>query len=371
MPIERALPSPDEMYAALVAGDASYDGVFITAVKTTGIFCRPTCTAKKPRRANVEFFAAPREALEAGYRACLRCRPLEPRGAAPEWLRPLLAAIEQDPSRRFSDDDLRGRDLEPTRVRRWFQREHGMTFHAYLRARRMGLARGRLRKGEDLTMVAYDHGYESLSGFREAFGRIYGDAPGRTRDLPHVLVTRLLTPVGPLIAGATDEGIRMLQFGEQERLESQLRASSRRIGGTFVPGTNAMLERLDVELKEYFDGRRTEFEVPLILDGTEFQKAAWQSLIAIPYGETRSYAEQARSIGRPKAVRAVGRANGDNHIAIVIPCHRVVGADGRLTGYGGGLWRKQALLEHERRVSAHGPSVFRVAQSQLSDRSCG
>jgi AraC family transcriptional regulator of adaptative response/methylated-DNA-[protein]-cysteine methyltransferase len=220
-------------------------------------------------------------------------------------------------------------------------------------------------------MVAYDHGYESLSGFREAFGRIYGDAPGRARDLPHVLVTRLLTPVGPLIAGATDEGIRMLQFGEQERLESQLRASSRRIGGTFVPGTNAMLERLDVELKEYFDGRRTEFEVPLILDGTEFQKAAWQSLCAIPYGETRSYAEQARSIGRPKAVRAVGRANGDNHITIVIPCHRVVGADGKLTGYGGGLWRKQALLEHERRVLAQGPSVFRIAQSQLSDRSCG
>jgi AraC family transcriptional regulator of adaptative response/methylated-DNA-[protein]-cysteine methyltransferase len=341
----QSLPSPDEMYRVVQARDGGYDGVFFTAVKTTGIFCRPSCPAKKPKPENVEFFGNTRDALLSGYRPCRRCRPLEPRGEVPDWLRPLLAAVEEDPARRWRDGDLRDRELDPARVRRWFQREHGMTFHAYLRSRRLGLALGRLRHGEDLTMVALDHGYESLSGFREAFSKVFGDAPGRARGSERVLVNRLPTPLGPMIAGATDEGICLLEFAERRMLETQLRRLSKRLDAVFAPGSNEMIERLDKELHAYLEGKLQEFRVPLVIRGTEFQRQAWEALMRIPYGETRSYEEQARAMGRPSAVRAVGRANGDNRIAIVIPCHRVVGADGRLTGYGGGLWRKRALLE--------------------------
>jgi len=347
-----SLPPADEMYRALSARDAGYDGVFFTAVRTTGIFCRPTCPAKKPRPENVEFFGTARDALLAGYRACRRCRPLEPAGAAPSWLRPLLDAVEADPSRRLRDADLRALELDPVRVRRWFLAEHGMTFHAYLRARRLGLALGRLRHGEDPTGIAFEHGYESLSGFRDAFRRIFGETPGRAERTETVTINRLLTPLGPMLAGVTDEGVCLLEFAERRMLETQLRRLSQRLGARFVPGTHEMLDRLSEELRAYFAGTLRTFSVPLVVPGTEFQRAVWDGLRAIPYGETRSYEQQARAIGRPRAVRAVGRANGDNRIAVVIPCHRVVGADGRLTGYGGGLWRKRALLEHERKARA-------------------
>ena len=356
MNIEPKLPEPEEMWRAVVERDGGYDGVFVTAVKTTGIFCRPICPARKPLQENVEFFGAAREALLAGYRPCLRCRPLEQGGAPPEWLRALLADVEKEPSRRWRDGDLRARDLDPTRVRRWFQREHGMTFHAYLRARRLGLALGRLRHGEELTRVAYDSGFESLSGFRDAFQRVFGDAPGRTKDAPTVLVTRLPTPLGPMIAGATDDGVCLLEFAERRMLETQLKRLARRIGASFVPGSNEMLVRLEGELSAYFEGRLREFGVPLVLAGTDFQRQVWQALLTIPFGETRSYAEQATAIGRPRAVRAVARANGDNRIAVIIPCHRVVGSDGKLTGYGGGLWRKRALLDLER--GSNSPALF-------------
>jgi len=364
MTIQPNLPSLSEMYRAVVARDGGYDGVFVTAVKTTGIFCRPTCPAKKPRRENVEFFGTTRDALLAGYRPCRRCRPLEPRGATPEWLRPLLAEVEKDPLRRWRDREIPGHGVDPARVRRWFKRHHGMTFQAYLRARRLGLALGRLRHGQEMTTVAYDHGYESLSGFRDAFKQVFGDAPGRGRDRGCVLVTRLLTPLGPMIAGATDEGVCLLEFAERRMLETQLRRLARQIGAGFVPGSNELLDRLNEELSEYFAGRLRRFSVPLVIGGTEFQRRVWECLRDIPYGETRTYGEQATAIGRPSAVRAVGRANGDNRIAIVIPCHRVVGGNGKLTGYGGGLWRKRALLEHEQQtLGIAAPDLFGPAET--------
>jgi AraC family transcriptional regulator, regulatory protein of adaptative response / methylated-DNA-[protein]-cysteine methyltransferase len=163
------LPPEAEMYEALVRRDGEYEGVFLVAVDTTGIFCRPTCPARRPRPENVRFFSSARDALLAGYRACRRCRPLEPAGAAPAWLRGLLEEVEADPSRRWRDEDLRALELEPARVRRWFLRAHGMTFHAFQRARRLGAALSRIGAGEDLTRAGYDAGWESPSGFRDAF----------------------------------------------------------------------------------------------------------------------------------------------------------------------------------------------------------
>ena len=162
------------MLRAFTKRDSGYEGVFVTAVKTTGIFCRPTCPARRPKPENVEFFASPREALVAGYRACARCRPLEREGEAPEWLRPLIAEVESDPDRRWRDQDLRERGLTPERVRRWFKRNLGMTFHAYSRARRIGRAVGRLRHGERVIDSAMASGYGAMSAFNEAFARLTG-----------------------------------------------------------------------------------------------------------------------------------------------------------------------------------------------------
>lgn len=349
-----ALPAPRVMHRALRARDASYDGVFFTAVKTTRIFCRPSCPARTPAARNVEFFPGPDQALAAGYRPCLRCKPLLAPGETPGWLRPLLRELEQDPGRRVTDAELRQRGLSPERVRRWFLSSHGTTFQAWQRGRRVGRALDELRAGADLTRTAHESGFESLSGFRAAFQGVVGQAPGRARGAVPVRLERLVTPLGPMLAAASQDAVCLLEFDDRRGLPGQVEALARQLGCVVVPGTCPPLRQLARELDEYFLGERREFETPLDAPGTPFQQAAWAALRAIPYGQTRSYAEQAAAIGKPTATRAVARANGLNRLAIVIPCHRVVGSDGQLTGYGGGLWRKKALLELERRTVAAG-----------------
>jgi AraC family transcriptional regulator of adaptative response/methylated-DNA-[protein]-cysteine methyltransferase len=342
------LPPRETMLRAFEASDGTFDGVFLTAVRTTGIFCRPACPARKPKPENIEFYPSVQSALQAGYRPCLRCRPMEQEGGAPAWLRPLLDLVEQDPTARITDQAIRDLDLEPVRVRRWFRATYGMTFHAWQRARRLGLALGRIREGEDLTRAAYGHGYESPSAFRDAFSRLFGDTPGQSRDLRPVHLSRIATPLGPMVAGASDAGISLLEFADRPMLETQCRRLRQRLPVALVPGRHPLIEQLEEELAGYFEGVVREFSVPLEISGTPFQERAWAYLRSIPHGETRSYDQEARAIGRPGAHRAVGRANGDNRLAILIPCHRVVRSDGSLSGYGGGLWRKRWLLERER-----------------------
>jgi AraC family transcriptional regulator, regulatory protein of adaptative response / methylated-DNA-[protein]-cysteine methyltransferase len=342
------LPTEDEMYAAVLAGDSRYDGIFYTAVRTTGIFCRPSCPARKPKRENVEFHATSGDALALGYRPCRRCRPLELPGGTPSGIRALLDDVERDPTRRLRDGDLRGRGLDPAHVRRWFQRHHGMTFHAYQRALRVGRAIGQLNGGDSIASAAYGNGYDSLSGFQDALRAITGRSPSRSRGVETVHLARVLTPLGPMLLGATERGVCLLEFVDRRMLETQLQRIARRLDCAFVPGTHDVARQLEAELDAYFAGTLRNFTTPLDTRGTEFQQRVWASLREVPYGETRSYAEQAAMIGAPSAVRAVARANGDNRIAIVIPCHRVIGRDGTLTGYGGGLWRKRFLLDLER-----------------------
>lgn len=335
------------MVEAFLHRDATYEGVFFTAVKTTGIFCRPTCPAKKPLPVNVEFFATAQTALLAGFRPCMRCRPLEPRGTSPEWLRTLLGRIEEDPTRRWRDADLRAMGLRPERIRRWFQANHGMTFHAFHRARRLGIALGEIQGGAGVARAAFEHGYDSLSAFNEAFKRMLGEPPRSARRSTRLLVTRIPTPLGPMVACATDDALCLLEFDDRRMLETQLKRLRSHFNAHFVPGVNGVLQNVADELEKYFSGALEQFTVPLDARGTPFQQVVWDSLRTIPAGKTVSYKEVAASIGRRTAVRAVARANGDNRIAILIPCHRVVGSDGRLTGYGGGLWRKKRLLAVE------------------------
>jgi AraC family transcriptional regulator of adaptative response/methylated-DNA-[protein]-cysteine methyltransferase len=366
------LPPTEEMYQALVHRDATFEGVFVVGVRTTGIFCRPTCSARKPRPDNVEFFGRARDALFAGYRPCRRCRPLEPAGQAPPWLRGLTEALEADPDRRWRDQDLREHGLDPARVRRWFHAHHGMTFHAYQRARRLGRALGRLTLGDEIVSTAYETGYESLSGFSDALRRLTGESPGRARGSMVVHLSRIVTPLGPMVAGASVSALCLLEFADRRMLETQLRRLRTRLDAVLVPGETPITRRIAEELDAYFRGKLRRFRTPLQLAGTDFEQAVWEELRTIPYGQTRTYAEQAARIGRPSAVRAVARANGDNRLAIVVPCHRVVGSDGKLTGYGGGLWRKKRLLELEQGALGElvptGPSEGRAAPEAASRR---
>ncbi len=316
-------------------------------VRTTGIFCRPTCRARKPLPKNVEYFPTARTALVAGYRPCKRCHPLES-DEQPQWVSELLSDVERDPSSRITDGDLRARGIDPTTVRRYFLRQYGMTFQAFTRARRLAGALNQIREGGALDAAVFESGYESHSGFRDAFTRIFGDTPGSCRDRECVFLSWLRSPLGPLVAGATAEGVCLLEFTDRRMLETQFAAVRRLFDAPVIPGSNEYLEMLRGELASYFAGSSRSFSVPLTYPGTPFQRRVWEQLLAIPYGETRSYEELAVAVGEPRAVRAVGRANGLNRISILIPCHRVVNKDGELGGYGGGLRRKQYLLDLER-----------------------
>jgi AraC family transcriptional regulator, regulatory protein of adaptative response / methylated-DNA-[protein]-cysteine methyltransferase len=337
-----------EMERAYLAGDSTYSGLFFLGVRTTGIFCRPGCPARKPLPKNVEYFPTANAALTSGYRPCKRCQPLE-HEPQPEWVTGLLAEVERDPSARISDGDLAARGIDPATARRYFQRHYGMTFQAFTRARRLSGALHLIREGESIDNAVFESGYESHSGFREAFSRTFGSAPGRARTAEPLHVARLVTPLGPLLAGATDSGVCLLEFTDRRMLEKQLATVGKLFGGAVVPRSNAHLSKLQEELTGYFEGKVRRFSVPLVYPGTPFQRRVWDELLRIPYGETRSYEELAAAVGVPEGARAVGHANGLNRVAIVIPCHRVVNKDGRLGGYGGGLRRKEHLLELERR----------------------
>jgi AraC family transcriptional regulator of adaptative response/methylated-DNA-[protein]-cysteine methyltransferase len=331
-----------------MASDAAYDGVFFTGVRTTGIFCRPSCPARKPKPQNVEFFSSIKESLFAGYRPCKRCKPLEPSGRPPEWVQRVLSRVDESSDGRVKAADLRALGVDPGRARRWFLTNYGLTFAAYCRGRRLSSAFTTIRKGSSIDDAVFDSGYESHSGFRDAFARVFGVPPGRSAVARTILVAWIESPLGPLVAGASDDGVCLLEFSDRRMLEAQLDTIRRRFKCSLVPGENKHIKRLRSELSEYFAGKRRVFDVPLDYPGTEFQMRVWRALLRIPFGKTRSYEDLAEFIKVPKAVRAVGRANGMNRISILIPCHRVIGKDGSPVGYGGGLWRKRWLLAHER-----------------------
>ena len=305
----------------------------------------------------MRFFADVREALFAGYRACLRCDPLGAYGRQPQWVTRLLKALAADPTRRFKDADLRKAGLEPARVRRYFLKHYDMTFHAYARGRRLSGAFQQLRQGVQLDEVAMGTGFESHSGFRDAFARTFGQAPGRSRTGDHVVCAWIESPLGPLVAGATARGICLLEFTDRRMLPAQVETVRRRFDSAVVPGESPYFDQLRDELKAYFSGQLRQFSLPLVAPGTPFQERVWAELQRIPFGETRSYEDLARAVGTPSAQRAVGRANGMNRIAIVIPCHRVINKDGRLGGYG-----RVALAEG----SAPASRAHRTARTRLA-----
>ncbi len=336
-------------YKALLERDPSFEGVFVVGVKTTGIFCRPTCPAK-PKAENCEFFSSAAEAMQSGYRPCKVCKPLERVGNPPPGIKRLLEYMDQNPTVKITDAGLQDMGLEPNQVRRWFLKNYRQTFHAYQRMYRANNAFQRMQSEGNVTDVAGDSGYDSLSGFGSMFKSVIGSSPLKSRDKRIVNITRIETDLGLMIAGATDRGICMFEFADYKLLDLELRQLSDSFKAPLVQGDNPHFDTLRKQLEQYFKGERREFDIPLDLAGTEFQKQVWLGLLQIPYGCTTTYARQAELLGRASSVRAVANANGKNKISIILPCHRVIGADGTLTGYGGGMWRKKKLLEFERKV---------------------
>jgi AraC family transcriptional regulator of adaptative response/methylated-DNA-[protein]-cysteine methyltransferase len=344
---------------AFLDRDPQFDGLFVAGVISTGIFCRPTCRARKPKPEHLRFFPDSKAALLAGFRPCKICDPLELPGQTPAAIRTLLRELAAVPGQRIADSQLRQRGLEPATVRRWFQKHHGLTFQAFQRAQRLGEAFGQISRGGTVTNAAFDHGFESLSGFGQAFRQQFGIAPREitpdTKDstakssMAIIVFTRIDTPLGTMVVAAVPTGLCLMEFADRRGLESELANLRQRLSATLIPGKSPLFDQLQSELAAYFGGQRREFTVPISLSGTNFQLRVWNNLKTIPYGQTVSYTQQAQRLGNGLAVRAVARANGLNRLAIIIPCHRVIGSTGALTGYRGGLWRKKWLLELEAR----------------------
>ncbi len=277
---------------------------------------------------------------------------MDPEQRPPKLIEQLRAEVERAPGGRLTDKELTALRIDPSTARRQFQRHYGMTFQAYHRARRMGLALREVREGSRVDEAQTEGGFESASGFREAFARIFGEAPTPAKERLGLFAQRLETPLGAMIAVADDEGLRLLEFAERRALEREIGILRQRLRTNIVPGEHRHLDKIRQQLAAYFSGESMEFSVPLAPIGSAFQMRTWEVLRSIPIAQTRSYSWMANQLGIPAARRAVGRANGMNMISIIIPCHRVIRADGTLCGYGGGLWRKKWLLEHERKAKA-------------------
>ncbi|MDP1994016.1 MAG: Ada metal-binding domain-containing protein, partial [Ignavibacteria bacterium] len=224
------------MYKALLNKDVSYEGIFIAAIRTTGIFCRPTCTARKPKEENVEFFRTTKDAILKGYRPCKVCNPLEKLGETPTYIKDILEKLSTNPSVKIKDWDLTQKGIEPSKVRRWFLKNHGITFHAYQRMFRINSAFKKIQNGESVTSAAFDAGYDSLSGFNDSFKSIFGVSPSNSKEKQVINLTRLETPLGTMFAGAVEQGICLLEFTDRKMLETELKALSKSLNANIIQG---------------------------------------------------------------------------------------------------------------------------------------
>lgn len=339
----------DVYYKALLDRKQSFVGIFYVGVKTTAVFCIATCRARKPKLQNVEFYTTFKDALDSGYRPCKICKPTENANEAPKQVETAIRLVKENPKDKITDCRLRENKISPEVVRRWFKKNYGMTFQSYQRMYRINNAFQELKSGKKTTDTAFDTGYESLSGFGYTFKKLVGKSPHKSIDENIILINRLTTPLGPMFVCATGNGICLLEFVDRRMLETEFKDLQRLLNAKIITGENEHIKQAKKEIAEYFEGKRKKFDVKLQTPGTNFQNSVWDCLKEIDYGKTATYQEQAEKIKNPKAIRAVAFANGFNRISIIVPCHRVIGKNGKLTGYGGGIERKNWLINHERK----------------------
>ena len=352
-----APPSPaggdEQRWNAVVARDARHDGEFVFAVSTTGVYCRPSCAARRPRRENVRFFSAPDMAEQAGYRACLRCRPKAAGGdAEAAGVKAICRFIEQHLDEPLTLDRL-GKEFRQSRfhLQRRFKVALGITPREYADSCRLRLLKRNLQAGDSVTRAMYDAGYGSSSRLYERTASQLGMTPDKYRRGAIAATIRYAcadSPLGRMLIAATDRGICAIQFARTDgELLEGLRhefpfAVRKEDGGGLHAWVGALLRHLH--------GKDLDSALPLDIRATAFQRRVWTYLQSIPFGTTKSYSEVAKGIGRPSAARAVARACATNPVAVAIPCHRVVREDGSMGGYRWGIERKKALLELEQNL---------------------
>jgi AraC family transcriptional regulator, regulatory protein of adaptative response / methylated-DNA-[protein]-cysteine methyltransferase len=351
-----AVMDDDARWQAVLARDWRCDGRFVFAVRSTGIYCRPSCPARRPRRAQVHFFAGPQDAEHAGFRPCRRCLPRDAVAPEVEVVRQVCRYIEDHPDGPTTLTALGAHvGISPSHLQRLFKSIMGVTPRQYVEVRRLDRFKEQLREGDAVTGALYDAGYRSSS-------QLYMQAPARLGMTPttyrkggkgmDIMYTTTASPLGSLLVAATERGLCTVRFGESvAELEQGLvrefpAATIRRDDAALRPWVDALVH--------YLDGRQPQLDLPLDVQATAFQSRVYEALRAIPYGSTRSYSQVAQAIGRPTAVRAVAHACATNPVALVIPCHRVVRDDGSLGGYRWGVERKRALLDQEAQAAESG-----------------
>ena len=336
--------SDEEAWFAFERRDRSWDGRVIGAVKTTGIYCKPSCPARRPKREHVEFFADAASARDAGYRACLRCRP-DDIGRDREAVAKALRLIEQSEEVPNLTDLAAEVGYAPHHFQRIFTRDVGVSPAAYARALRIDRAKVALGENGSVTDAIYEAGYSGPSRFYADAKDRLGMTPSAWRDGGRGETIRYVvkdSPLGPLLVAATSKGICRLTFDEDASVLKR-----RFPNATVLPDDGTISAWAEGALMAIEHPANTP-ELPIDVRGTAFQEAVWKELRRIPLGETRSYADIAAAVGQPQAVRAVGTANGSNPVAVLVPCHRVIRSDGSLGGYAGGLDRKRKLLQSEK-----------------------
>jgi AraC family transcriptional regulator, regulatory protein of adaptative response / methylated-DNA-[protein]-cysteine methyltransferase len=339
----------ERYWQATVARDRRADGTFVLAVRSTGIYCRPSCPARRPLRRNVVFFRNEQEAEGGGFRACRRCRPNEVAGAIALVQRAakLLANCEEGSMRLGAIANAL--HTSPTTLRRAFAQVTGLRPRELAEALRVQRFKSMLRAGRSITEAMYETGYGSPSRVYERSNSQLGMTPAAYRKGGmgmKIAYTIAKSPLGKVLVGATEKGVSAVYLGDSsEKLVSTLREEYPR--ADLVPATENY-ERWVKEIVQRIDGQQPHVEVPLDLQATAFQRRVWQELQKIPRGSTRTYSQVAKAVGNPRAVRAVARACATNPVSIVVPCHRVVREDGKLAGYRWGLGRKEELLAKEK-----------------------
>ena len=348
-------PAPQQKWwEAVLARDANHDGEFFFAVSTTGVYCRPSCPAKRPRRENVTFYRRPEEAERAGFRACLRCKPKSAAGnPQTATVKEVCRYIEHHLDEPVTLERL-GKVFgqSPFHLQKTFKKALGITPRAYADSCRMGLLKRNLQAGRSVTHALYDAGYSSSSRLYEKTASQLGMTPDKYRRGAIAATIRYTctdSPLGRMLVAATEKGICAIQFGDQDdELTEGLKrefpfAMRKRDDASMRSWTEAVLEQIS--------GHNPNRSLPLDIRATAFQRRVWDHLQSLPFGTTQSYGEVAKAIGQPSAARAVARACASNRIAVAIPCHRVVREDGDMGGYRWGVERKKALLRMERQGS--------------------
>ena len=338
------LPDDDTLYTALLSRDAGYEGRAYVGVSSTGVFCKLTCPARKPKRENCHFYSDIASCIDAGFRPCKRCHPL---GQSDPSVTALINALDDKPTHKWSETDIRDMGFDPSTVRRMFKRAFGVTFLDMARQRRLAQGFTTLQSG-NVIAAQLDAGFDSPSAFRSAFGKLMGMAPGHLKPNALLRADHISTPIGSMIAVCDKSALHLLEFADRKALPTELQRLRKLTKDNIGIGQFETTNQVRGELDAYFAGTSDQFKTPLVMHGTAFTRKVWQALRDIPAGQTRSYSQLAAQIDASNATRAVARANGANQIALMIPCHRVLGADGSLTGYGGGLWRKQRLIDLEK-----------------------